>query len=90
VLVSEFIGAPRYLVDGCIGLTSDGKGGPTNSGGLGMPRITAVWARHIDGEGTNSNRSLDASPSSFHFGKLAISPELATSVAFWLASKCWL
>src|SRR5882672_3683219 len=71
-----------YLLDGCIGLASDGEGGPTNSGGLGMPRIAAVWGRHIDGEGTIITESLDASPFAFHFGELPIGPELATSVAF--------
>src|SRR5467141_3670658 len=47
-----------------------------------MPRIVAVWGRHIDGEGTIVTESLDASPFAFHFGELAIGPELATSVAF--------
>src|SRR5882672_7129126 len=76
-----------YLLDGCIGLASNGEGGPTSSRGLGMPRIAAVWGRHINGEGTIVTESLDLSPFAFHFGKLAISPELATSVAFgWLRS----
>src|SRR5882672_3936020 len=71
-----------YLLDGCIGLASDGEGGPTSSGGLGMPRIAAVWGHHIDGEGTIVTESLDASLFAFHFGKLAISPKLATSFTF--------
>src|SRR5882672_2594744 len=50
-----------YLLDGCIGLTSDGEGGPTSGGGLGMPRIVAVWGCHIDGEGTIVAESLDRS-----------------------------
>src|SRR5882672_1347858 len=71
-----------YLLHGCIRLTSNGEGGPTSGGGLGMPRIAAVWGRHIDGEGTIVTESLDVSPFTFHFGKLAIGPELAASVTF--------
>src|SRR5882672_8718929 len=83
VLVSRVHrGLLDYLLDGCIGLASDGEGGPTYSGGLGMPSITAVWGHHIDGAGTIVTESLDASPFAFHFGELAMSPELATSVAF--------
>jgi len=45
VLVSRVHrGLLDYLLDGCIRLARDGKGGPTSSGGLGMPRIAAVWA----------------------------------------------
>ena len=79
-----------YLLDGCIGLASDGEGGPTSSRGLGMPRIAAVWGRHIDGEGTIVTESLDVSPFTFHFGELAIGPELATSVVLsWLRGVSW-
>jgi len=74
-----------YLLDGCIGLASDGEDRPTNGGGLGMPRIATVWGGHIDGEGTIVAESLDMLPFAFHFCEFAISPELATSVAF-----CWL
>src|SRR5882672_6849345 len=77
----------NYLLDGCIGLASDGKDRPTNGRGLGMPRIATVRGGHIDGEGTVVAESLDASLFAFHFGELAISPKLATSVAFgWLRS----
>src|SRR5882672_11373114 len=83
VLVSRVhLGLFEYFLDGCIGFAHDGEGGPTSSGGLGMPRITAVWGHHIDGEGTIVTESLDVSPFAFHFGELAIGPELATSVAF--------
>src|SRR5882672_7393430 len=76
---------PDYLLDGCIGLASDGEGGPTSGGGLGMPRIATVWGGHINGEGTIVAESLDASPFTFYFCELAIGPKLATSVAFgWL------
>src|SRR6266850_7056023 len=75
-------GLLKHLLDGCIGLAGDGESGPTSSGGLGMPRIAAVWGRHIDGEGTIVTESLDTSPFAFHFGELAIGPELATSVTF--------
>src|SRR5882672_7487594 len=71
-----------YLLDGCIGLASDGEGGPTSSGGLGMPRIAAVWGCHIDRDSTIVTESFDSSPFAFHFGKLAIGPELVTSGAF--------
>src|SRR5882672_4809972 len=76
-----------YLLEGCIGLGSDGEDGPTNGRRLGMPRIVTVWSSHIDGEGTIVTESLDASLFTFHFCELAISPELATSVALgWLQS----
>src|SRR5882672_191298 len=75
-------GLLNYLLDGCIRLSSNSEGGPTSSRGLGMPRIAAVWGRHIDGEGTIVTESLDALPFAFHFCELAIGPELATSVTF--------
>src|SRR5882672_11481227 len=78
-------GLLNYLLDGCIGLASDGEGGPTNGGRLGMPRISTVWGSHIDGEGTIVAESLDTWPSTFHFCELSIGPKLATSVALgWL------
>src|SRR5882672_8569039 len=85
VLVSQVgRGLLDYLLDGCIGLASDGKSGPTSSGGLGMPRIATVWGGHIDGEGTIVAKSLDASLFAFHFCELAIGSKLATHVAFGL------
>src|SRR5467141_4114225 len=73
-----------YLLDGCIGLASDGEDHLTNGRGLGMPRIVTVRGGHIDGEGTIVAESLDMSPFVFHFCELAIGSELATCVAFGL------
>src|SRR5882672_10684843 len=64
------MGLLDYLPDGCIGLASDGKDGPTDGGRLGMPRIATVWGSHIDGEGTIVAESLDVLLFAFHFCEL--------------------
>ena len=70
-----------YLLNGCIGLTHDGEGGPTRNRRLGMPGVSTVWGSHIDGEGTIVAESLGALPFAFHLCELAIGPKIATSVA---------
>jgi len=75
-----------YLLEGCIGLTSDSEGGLTNSGRLGMPGVSTVWGSHINGEGTIVTEPLDALLFAFNLSELAIGPKLATCFThgrFW-------